>query len=74
MAVNSKLVYVAACDVTGCKAVYGEDPDWAYHYGSREAALASVADSETWNRVDGQLICPSSDRIHDQARMPGLLL
>ena len=74
MAVNSKLVWLAACDVADCEGVYGEDPEWAYHYGSQGAALAAVADSETWIRVDGQLICPSSDRTHDQARMPGLLL
>src|SRR5438128_816826 len=64
MAVHSKLVYIAACDVTGCGAVYGEDPEWAYHFDTPEAALAAVADSETWIRVDGQLICPSSDRPH----------
>jgi hypothetical protein len=74
MAVTPKLVYIAACDVTGCRAVYGEDPEWAWHYGTPEAALASIVDSGTWNRVDGQIICPSSDRAHDQARMPGLLL
>jgi hypothetical protein len=74
MAVTSKTVWIAACDITGCRAVYGEDPEWAHHFDTREAALARVEDSGTWDSVDGRLICPASDRKHDQARMPGLLL
>ena len=74
MAIKSKTVWIAACDIDGCDSVYGEEPDWAYHFGSQAAAVDSVADSESWIRVDGSLICPSSDRVHDQARMPGVLV
>jgi len=74
MAVRSKLVWIAACDVTGCKAVYGEDPEWAAHFDTVEAATAWVEDGTGWTSDSGQLICPAADRAHDQARMPGLLL
>jgi len=74
MAVTSKLVYIAACDITGCDAVYGEDPQWAAHFDTAEAALAWIEGGNGWVRDGGQLICPAADRAHDQARMPGLLL
>jgi hypothetical protein len=74
MAVRSKLVYIAACDIPDCEAVYGDDPEFAYHFDTAEAALAWVDDGNGWT-VDGdRLICPQDDRAHDQARVPGLLL
>jgi hypothetical protein len=74
MAVRSKLVYIAACDIASCGAVYGEDPEWAYHFDTAEAALAWVDEGTGWTVDDGRLICQADDRAHDQARMPGLLL
>lgn len=74
MAVQSKRVYIAACDVTGCSAVYGEDPEFAYHFDTEAAALAWVDEGTGWTVDSGQLTCPVDDRAHDQARIPGLLL
>ncbi|MEV0556311.1 hypothetical protein AB0I27_23015 [Streptomyces sp. NPDC050597] len=74
MAVQSKLVYIAACDIPDCGTVHGEDPDWAYHFDSPEAATAWVEDGGGWTVDGGRLICPAADRAHDQARIPGLRL
>ncbi|MFJ9101373.1 hypothetical protein ACIRJM_23230 [Streptomyces sp. NPDC102405] len=74
MAVRSRLVYIAACDVPRCGAVYGEDPEWAYHFDTPEAATAWVEGGNGWTRDGDRLICPAPDRAHDQARMPGLLI
>jgi hypothetical protein len=74
MAVRSKVVYIAACDIPGCHEVYGEDPEWAYHFDTREAALARVEGGTGWTKDGDRLICPADDRTHDQARIPGLLL
>ena len=74
MAVASKVVYIAACDVTGCGVRYGEDPEFAYHFDTAEAALAWVDDGTSWVKDGDRLICPADDQAHDQARIPGLLL
>jgi len=74
MAVRSKLVYIAACDIPGCQAVYGEDPEWAYHFDTAEAATAWVEGGNGWTRDGEQLICPVGDRVHDQARIPQVAL
>ncbi len=74
MAVVQKLVFIAACDTPGCKAVYGEDPEWAYHFDTADSALAWVDDGTGWVKDGDRLICSADDRAHDQARMPGLLI
>ncbi|MDQ0758762.1 hypothetical protein [Streptomyces canus] len=74
MAVKQKVVYIAACDIPDCGAVYGEDPEWAYHFDSPEAATAWVDDGTGWAKDGDRLICSADDRTHDQARMPGLLI
>ena len=72
MAVKSKTVYIASCDVCGAR--YGEDPDFAYHFDTPAAATAWVEGGNGWLKDGDRLICDASDRVHDQARMPGLLL
>lgn len=72
MAVKSKVVYIAACDITDCNAVYGDDPEWAYHFDTPEAAAAWVDDGTGWSRHDGRLICSAGDSAHDEARIPGV--
>lgn len=74
MAVKSKTVYIAACDVTGCGAVYGENPEWAYHFDTPEAATAWIEGGNGWTKDGSRLICPASDHAHDRDRIPGVLL
>lgn len=74
MAIKSKTVWIAACDIGGCATVWGDDPESAYYFDTSEAATAWVDEGTGWT-VDGtRLICPAPDRAHDQARMPGVLL
>ena len=74
MAVASKVVFIAACDIPGCGARYGGDPEFAYHFDTAAAALAWVEGGNGWLKDGDRLICPATDRAHDQARIPGLLL
>lgn len=66
MAVKTQLFHIVVCDICGAELDEANEA-WAWDI-SRKAALSHIADYPDWTEVEGGVVCPRTDPIHDEAR------
>ncbi|MGW7726293.1 hypothetical protein ACWGJ6_23525 [Streptomyces canus] len=66
MAIEQQVFFIAKCDI--CGAYCDEAGDvWLWDI-TRQLAAEQAADTPGWTEVKGGIVCPISDRKHDEAR------